>query len=81
MRTATAAVETADLLMRKAEICRLLKVSAPTFEDLLDNGHLPQPIWLGATTHSRRWYASAIHRHLAALAASAKRPAPSLVHA
>lgn len=81
MRRATAAVQTADhLLMRKGEICQLLRCSAPTFELWLDEGRLPQPIWLGATMHSRRWYASEIHRHLGSLAASAKRSAASLVH-
>jgi predicted DNA-binding transcriptional regulator AlpA len=68
-----------DLLMKKCEILRLLKLSPPIFEELLDDGRLPAPIWLGATTHSRRWYASEIYRHLSNLkAAAAKKTASAL---
>jgi excisionase family DNA binding protein len=67
--------------MRKGEICRLLKVSPPTFEELLNEGRLPAPIWLGPTTHSRRSYAADIYKHLGSLAATSKRAAPTLVHA
>jgi predicted DNA-binding transcriptional regulator AlpA len=68
-------------LMKKSEICREFNVSGPIFEKLVAAGKLPQPIFLGATLHSRRWYSSAIRRHLGNLATNARRPAPVLAHA
>lgn len=75
------AADTTERLVKKSEICRDWNMSGATFEKLVGAGKLPQPIFLGATLHSRRWYSSAIRRHLGSLAADARRPAASVVHA
>ena len=80
MKLAANAAAPAELL-KKADLCRQLKLSGPKFEEMLEAGELPQPIFLGATLHSRRWYASAIRQHLAKLTTNARRSAPSLAHA
>ena len=78
---AAAAVDHDELLLKKSDICRDLRVSPIQFEKLLEQGKLPAPIWLSNTPHSRRWYASAIRRHLAVLRASApRRPILALAH-
>ena len=50
--------ERASLLLKKVDMTRLLRLSSARFEELLAEGRLPQPIWLGETTHSRRWVVS-----------------------
>jgi predicted DNA-binding transcriptional regulator AlpA len=81
MRPLHALAADTERLVKKSEICRDWNMSGATFEKLVAAGNLPQPVFLGATLHSRRWYASSIRRHLGSLAASANRPAASLVHA
>lgn len=75
MSTATAAAAAAPQLLKKADVCRTLKVSGPTFEQMLADGLLPAPIWLGPTVHSRRWRASVIARHISR---ATTRPRPTL---
>jgi hypothetical protein len=60
-------------LMKKSTICRELAISPTKFEELLDDGLLPAPIWLGDTPHSRRWRASTIRHHMASLRVAARR--------
>jgi predicted DNA-binding transcriptional regulator AlpA len=68
----------ARLLLKKAEVCLLLSVSGATMERMLEEGRLPSPIWLGATSNSRRWIFSAIQGHVTGLARAADR---SMSHA
>jgi predicted DNA-binding transcriptional regulator AlpA len=75
------AADTTERLVKKSEICRDWNMSGATFEKLVAAGKLPAPIFLGATLHSRRWYSSAIRRHLGNLTTNARRPAAAAVHA
>jgi hypothetical protein len=82
-RTSAAVVAEHDeqLLIKKSDICRDLRVSGNQFEKMLEAGLLPAPIWLGTTPHSRRWYASAIRHHLSVLRANApRRPSLAVAH-
>ena len=72
-RSAFAAEDSARLLLKKAEVCRLLSVSGQTFEKMLEAGRLPAPVWLGATSNSRRWLFSTIQGHVSGLARAADR--------
>lgn len=72
-RSAMGAEAPTRLLLKKAEVCRLLSVSGQTFEKMIDDGRLPAPVWLGATMNSRRWLFSTIQGHVSGLARAADR--------
>ena len=63
----------ARLLLKKAEVCRLLPVSGNTFEKMLEEGRVPAPVWLGATANSRRWPFATVERYVSGLSRGADR--------
>lgn len=79
-RSAGVAEAPARLLLKKAEVCELLSVGDKTFEKMLDDGRIPQPIWLGSTANSRRWAFATITRYIAGLSREADRAGMSPAH-
>jgi predicted DNA-binding transcriptional regulator AlpA len=55
------------LLLKKREVCELLSISFDTLDNLVADGHLPQPLQLGSTPSSRRWRFDELKKCISAL--------------